>query len=178
VTAVIEEARQQRFERELRRCKTDKQREVFIRLHENGETPWVATRTGKRVVAAFKKYVTSADPQAIDKGLYHWSIYDGPGEIAHFDINGFRSVYYHPALYLELLLLPWLKGNPRIPNVYVYVDGMTSVEIKDQIKELAVQWRHRVNELFAQKRRREELAEAEAIAAKYDMKLVPKEGDA
>lgn len=175
MSLVIETARQERFEREVRRCKNETQRRVFTRLHENGASPWVAQRTGKRVVAAFKKYVTTMDPGQIDEGLYTWSMHDGPGSIAHFDIAGFRSVYWHPALYFELLLFPWLDRDPTIHNIYVYTDGLTSVDLMHEIKTIAVEWRHRVTEKFAERKRKEELDHAREIADRWGYKLVREE---
>jgi hypothetical protein len=177
MSAVIEQARQERFERELRSCKTPKQRETFTRIHEEGGSAYVGRRAGKTVVQQFKKYSTTMDPKAIDVALYEWSIHDGPGDIAHFNLHGFRSVYPHPAIYYELLLLPWLQEQKRsrwyLPSIYVYTDGMTSHDVRDEIMKLAVQWRARVLETFSQEKKREELSQAEELAAKYGMRLVP-----
>jgi len=172
---VIEELREQRFQERLGKAKTPRQIEVMQKLHDDGKSVYAATRTGKGVVAEFKRYVTTCDPQKIGNGLYHWSIYDGPGDIAHFNLYGFRSVYLHPALYLELLLFPWLDRDPRIPNPYVYTDALTSYDLRDQIKEIAVQYRARVNRQFAETKKQRELAEANELAARYGMTLVPKE---
>lgn len=175
MSETLTQVQQERFERELSRCRTPAQRQVFTRLVQEGKQAYVAKRTGKRVVAAFKKYVTTMDPQAIDQGLYDWSIYDGPGDIAHYNLHGFRSVYPHPALYMELLLFPWLRRNPewRSPSVYVYADGMTTLEITDQIEKIANEWKVRVYTNFKERKRRAEIAEAEELAAKHGMKVVP-----
>lgn len=177
MSGVIESARLERNERELAKCKTQKQTSAFRLAAAGGETPYVAKRAGKTVVQQFKKYSTTMDPKAIESALYDWSIQDGPGDIAHFNLAGFRSVYWHPALYYELLLMPWLHRQKQnqwyLPAVYVYTDGLTSHDVRDQIMRIGAEWRHRVNDYFAQTKKREELAEAEALARKHGMKLVP-----
>lgn len=176
--SVTETLREERNQRELAKCKTPKQQAAFRLEAAGGRTPYVATRTGKNVVRAFKKYVTTMDPQAIDKGLYEWSIYDGPGDIAHYNLHGFRSVYSHPALYLELLLFPWLRRERqyRSPSVYVYTDGMTTLDITDEIEKLANQWKARVLANFSERKRASELAEAEELASRWGFKLTREEG--
>jgi hypothetical protein len=150
---------------------------VFTQRHDDGEVSYVADRAGKTVVQQFRKYSSTMDPTAIDVALYEWSIYDGPGDIAHFNLHGFRNVYYHPALYYELLLMPWLQQQKRnrwyLSSVYVYRDGMTSHDVRDEIMRVAVEWQKRVLAKFGEKVKREELAQAEDLAAKYGMKLVP-----
>jgi hypothetical protein len=118
------------------------------------------------------------DPEAIDKGLYEWSIHDGPGDIAHYNLYGFRSVYSHPALYLELLLFPWLRRDPewRSPSIYVYTDGMTTLDITDEIERLANQHKAKVIEHFSERKRASELAEAQELASRWGYKLTREEG--
>ena len=177
MSGVIEEARLERNERELAKCKTTKQSAAFRLAAAGGQTPYVVKRAGKTVVQQFRKYTTTMDPKAIDVALYEWSIYDGPGDIAHFNLHGFRATYPHPALYYELLLCPWLErqkqNNWYLPSVYVYTDGLTSHDVRDQILRIAVEWRQRVNLKFGEQKKVRELGEASEIAARYGMKLVP-----
>lgn len=171
----------------LERAKTPEQRATMQRLHEEGKTAWPESRQGKSVVAEFRRYVEQRDPEKIGKGLYHWSTMGSGGlnEIAHYDIYGFRSVYPHPALYIERLLIPEIErwGPERLeddPNayhsLYVYTDGMTAGEVAAEIIEIAAANRSSVLADWKQKHDAAALAEATRLADSLGLQLVAKDG--
>jgi hypothetical protein len=159
----------------LERCTTDAQRATVTRLHAEEKVAYPEKRQGKGVVAAFRRYCETCDPEKIDAGLYHFSTGGAGGlnEIAHYDIHGFRHVYHHPAIYLERLLAPELDRWPRQDFAYyVYTDGMTAGEVCDEIADLAVTHRGQVLAHYKAAVDADSLAAATRLAESLGMKLV------
>jgi hypothetical protein len=171
----------------LERAKTLRQKETMERLFEEGKDAYPESRQGKTVVEEFRRYVDTRDPEKIGNGLYHFSTMGAGGlnDIAHFNIHGFRSVYPHPAVYIERLLIceieRWsperLAEDPNAyHSLYVYTDGMTSGEVAARIIEIAYTNRREVLADWKERRYAEDLAEATRLAARIGMRLVEKEG--
>jgi len=179
------ESPQERREREtLERCTTEAQRERCQRLHEQGKTAYPYKWQGKTIVAEFRRYCESFDPEKIGPGLYDWSIMGSGGldDIAHYDLHGFRGTYPHPAHYIEGLLIPEISRWPiddtakDDPNWFhsqgVYTDGMTKGEVAFRIIEIAAEQKERVYADWKTKRDAKALAQAEQLAASVGMKVV------
>jgi hypothetical protein len=158
----------------LERCTTDAQQATVTRLHAEEKVAYPEKRQGKGVVAAFRRYCETRDPEKIDAGLYHFSTQGAGGlnEIAHFDIHGFRHVYAHPAIYLQELLFPEMERYRGDHSFYVYTDGMTAGEVADAILELAHEHHAALLEDARSKIKAKRLAQATELAESLGMKLV------
>jgi hypothetical protein len=178
---MLSEARQTEM---LERATTDAQRARMRELFAAGKDAYAEARQGKSVVAAFRRYCETCDPEKIDAGLYHFSTGGAGGlnEIAHFNLHGFRGVYPHPAIYLHRLLLPqadrhgWLEDGVD-PNdyhaLYVYTDGMTAGDVMLAILKIAAEHDERIVQDYSAKQDAERLAAATALAESIGMRLVP-----
>lgn len=131
---------------QLEKCKTDAQLLEANRLIGLGKAVYVMSRQGKGVVAEFRRYVEKRDPEQIGDGLYHLMIQGAGGfnDIAHFNLHGFRSVYPHPAMMIEQLILPEIRRWPdRFEDAdhghsfYVYTDGMNAGQVAIAIVKIA-----------------------------------------
>lgn len=180
---MINESPQERRIREtLERCNTEEQICTVKRLHAVGKTVYPENRRGEGVVAEFRSYLTTRDPEKIRQGLYRFSMGGAGGlnEIAHFNLDGFRSVYHHPTVYLERLLYPCVERMHHDPHKepdgfhsqYVYTDGLTAGEVLRRILNLADEHREVVTADYADKERAAVLAEAQRLAAVVGMKVV------
>lgn len=94
---------------------------------------------GRSVIDAFRRYLTSDDPQKITPALRDFLMMVC-GFIAHFDLAGFRSAYPHASLLLEELdgwsgEMRFLLQGQR-PPARVYRDGMTDTEVCEGISAL------------------------------------------
>jgi len=178
------ESPQERREREtLERCTTDAQRATCERLHAADKTAYPEKRQARTVIAEFRRYCETFDPEKIGHGLYRFSTGGAGGlnEIAHFDIYGFRHVYWHPCRYIEdLLYFEANRGHwdPREdPNgyhsFYVYTDGMTAGEVFAAILEIADDRREIVRADLLAKASAAALAKATELAESIGMKVVP-----
>lgn len=168
----------------LAHAKTDVQRDRMRELFADGRDAYAESRQGKTVIGEFRRYLETCDPEKIGEGLYHFSTMGAGGlnEIAHFNLHGFRSVYPHPAVYLERLLLPqaerhgWLEDGVD-PNdyhsLYVYTDGLTAGDVCTAVLELAREHHDRVVADYRSARNAAALAEAERLAESVGMRLVP-----
>ena len=179
------ESPQERREREtLERCTTQAQRETCQRLHSQGKTAYPESRQGKTVIAEFRRYCETFDPEKIGQGLYRFSTGGAGGldEIAHYNLHGFRHVFRHPIFYIDELLVPrvarWPEARRVDPNgyhsYYVYTDGMTAGEVAFAIIDLAAEHRDRVLADYTRKRDAAALAEAERLAESVGMQVVPR----
>lgn len=167
----------------LARCTTDAQRAMVEQLHERNVDAWPEKRLGKSVIASFRRYLETCDASKIDNGLYEFSMHGGGGlnSIAHFSIDGFRSVYPHPAMFIEDLLIPQVSRWPeslRIDplgyhSLHVYTDGLTSGHVAHAIIDLAAGAKERVYADWKRKHDAAALAEAERLADSLGMRLVP-----
>src|SRR3990172_1567769 len=103
---MTESPQERRIREILERCTTDAQRATCERLHAEEKTAYPERRQGRSVIAEFRRYCETFDPEKIGQGLYRFSTGGAGGlnEIAHFDIHGFRHVYSHPCRYIEDLL--------------------------------------------------------------------------
>ena len=169
----------------LDRCTTPAQRERCDQLHAQGKTAYPYARQGKSVIAEFRRYCETFDPEKIGKGLYDWSIMGSGGldDIAHYDLHGFRATYPHPAYYIEGLLIPeirrwWPVTDTEVddPNWFhsqgVYTDGMTKGEVAFRIIEIATEQKERVYADWKAKRDATALGQAQALAESVGMKVV------
>ena len=168
----------------IERCTTPVQRATCERLHAEGKTAYPERRQGKTVVAEFRRYCETRDPEKIGPGLYHFSIMGAGGldDIAHYDIHGFRHEYPHPAVYIERLLMPetnrWYFDPREEPNGFhsqhVYTDGMTAGEVCRDILAIADAQREQIARSGLAKIQEEKLAKAERLAEDLGMRLVPR----
>lgn len=180
------ESPQERRKREaLERCKTDEQRATCERLHAADKTAYPERRQGNTVVAEFRRYCETRNPEKIGEGLYHFSIMGAGGlnDIAHYDIHGFRRQYPHPALYLERLLFPEIDrswhSDPRedpegFHSYFVYTDGMTSGEVCLAIVRIAESLRAELAQDCDARVATAKIEQARELAESLGMKLVPK----
>lgn len=170
------ETPQERRQREtFERCTTDAQRATVTRLHEQGVTAYAETRQGRTVVAECRRYFETCDAEKIGAGLYAFSTGGAGGfnEIAHYDLGGFRHVYHHPAVYLNLVERARRGHDPReFHSQYVYTDGMTAGEVAVAIFALAEAHEDAVTADYRLRRDAEALAEAQRLAESLGMKLV------
>lgn len=176
-----ESPQERRIRETLERCTTDAQRATCERLHAADKTAYPQKRQGKTVVAEFRRYCETRDPEKIGQGLYHFSIMGAGGlnDIAHYDLHGFRHKYPHPAIYLERLLFPEVDRGYDVreePNWChsqdVYTDGMTNGEVCLAVVRIAEQVRQKLSDDLAEKVSAARLAKAQELAASIGMKVV------
>jgi hypothetical protein len=175
----------QRQERQLSHATTEPQRARMRELFALDKDAWAEKRQGKSVIAEFRRYVETCDPEKIGQGLYAFSTSSPLNDIAHFNLHGFRHVWDHPALYIQELLIPatascraenWPESFHADPEDYywlhVYTDGLTSGDIVCAIVAIAAEHRDRVLADWQTKHDAAALAEATRLAESLGMKLV------
>jgi hypothetical protein len=155
----------------MARQKTARQRVVIAELRRQGTTVYDEAQQGKSIVAAFRRYLTTGESRHISKGLYHYLTMKA-GFIAHFNVHEFRRLYADPAD----LLAARHEFEPIRPHglnesVYVYADGMTSLELWRQLAGLIREHRDEVIARSQQTNRRRELAAAAELASRHGMRL-------
>lgn len=173
------ESPQERREREtLERCTTAAQRRTCERLHSEGKTAYPEKRQGKTVVSEFLRYCQYRDPSKIRQGLYHFSTMGAGGlnEIAHYNLDGFRHVYWHPHLYIDRLFLPEEERHWQVEHSsYVYTDGMTAHDVRAEMRDIVVAAREMVRLDYEEVIEQTARLQAETLARSLGMKLVPAE---
>lgn len=99
-------------------------------------------RQGSRVVSDLERFLKSGDAQKISKGLYHELIMHC-GFIAHFDIENFRSNFEgRPSKLLQGETYE-LHRVPDPKSLYRYTDGLTSQEVVEGIRRVALAYKDR-----------------------------------
>lgn len=94
-------------------------------------------RTGSKVVMDLKRFLESGDGRKISRGLYD-ELTQHCGFIAHYDLHNFRRVFDgDTGKLLEGEFYP-LASLPDPVSVYEYTDGLSSVEVIDGFRRLAV----------------------------------------
>jgi hypothetical protein len=180
---------EERLREKLARATTEEQRAKMLVLANRGKDVYPEARQGKGVVAEFRRYCETRDPEKIGKGLYHFSTMGAGGlnDIAHFNLHGFRAEYPHPVHYIQRLLVPemqrnarYLEDDPRFPgdcngfhSHYVYTDGMTAAEVSMAIMELAAKYGPELKSDWYMRRNTRVLSEASELAESIGMKVVP-----
>lgn len=132
---------------------TEKQAARIAELGDKeGRKIWAEPHQGKSIIDAFCRYLASDDPEKITAPLRHFLMMKC-GFIAHFDLGGFRASYPNAYLLLEELdadngLMRMLRRGQRPPES-VYRDGMTDVEVCEEIASLAEQQTEHARRNFA-----------------------------
>jgi hypothetical protein len=145
----------------------------------NDEGKYVINRTGKKVVADFRRLLTSGDWDKFTPGLYHALIQHG-GFIAHFSQHGFASHYtgrmtelldgeFYP-LYDEWR---WENSAHHLEDS-VYKDGMSAGDVMRGICAVANELKDEVMAREQNQRREAHVALMEAIADEYGYEVTPK----
>lgn len=162
-----------RMRETLDRCKTEAQHETTEREQEAGRVVWLSDRSGKGVIAEARRYFATGDADKIGAGLYDFSM-QSLGEIAYYNLDGFRHEYHDVRDYLAMLGRE-AAGRARFMErqVYVYKDGLTSREVLDEVLRLADAERERIFSQGAENDRAEALAQATRLAESLGMKVVP-----
>ncbi len=119
------------------RTLTDVQAARMAELESAGITCYPLARQGRTIVDQFRRFCQTGDPAKIGEGLYHFSVQGAGGlnEIAHCNIHGFRSVYWTPERYVELL--EYERGRGITHSAYVCTDGMTYQEVRADVYAIA-----------------------------------------
>lgn len=165
---------ERRIRETLEQTKTPAQRATVERLHAEGKTAWVEKRTGKGVIAEATRYFKTGDVEKLGVGLYNFSIYV-LGEIAHFNLEGFRHVYRDVRDYLRFLghearRVAQVSGHSE----HVYTDGLTGSEVFHAILTVADAERERIFAEGAEADRSAAFAQATRLAESLGMELVAK----
>lgn len=169
--ALLEERRARHEAQSLDRCRTDAQRErvqaVYAGSTDVDLQAYPERVGGGSVVRACRAYLTTGDADKITHGLYDFAT-SQLGEIAHFDIGGFRHVYADAADFVELIERDatrpeWSHGS----SVHVYTDGMTGEDVRQALYALADELGPEVRKRSLATNRAGALAEAERLAAEY-----------
>lgn len=171
-----------RFQETLGRASTDAQRRRLMSLFALGKDVYASNCTGASIVAQFRRYVETGDSAKIGRALYVFSHATGGGfsDIAHYDLEGYRRSYSHPALYVECVVLAawpaWPESYREHPEGYhcatVYRDGMTSGDVVHAIVKIALEQRDRLIADLQAQRDAADLAEAQRLADRLGMRLV------
>ena len=168
---IMEERRARHEAQSLERCRTDAQHERVVAVYAASADvdlqAYPERVGGGSVVRACRSYLTSGDAEKITRGLYDFAT-SLLGEIAHFDLDGFRHVYQDAADFVELIERDaarpeWSHGS----NVHVYTDGMTGDEVRAALYALADELGPMVRERSLATNRVGALAEAQRLAAEY-----------
>lgn len=132
-------------------------------------------RQGQGVVAAFHRMIQSGDIDKLTPALYHALTMHG-GFIAHFDINGFRSVYRGRLTELlagEFYPLDdpgrWTIDRMRHLEDSGYADGMSAGDVMRDIATIARNGGELVRRREAEQRVAAEVELAKTLAAKHGL---------
>ena len=136
-------------------------------------------RTGKKVIADFRRLLETGDWAKLTPGLYHCLVQYG-GFIAHFDLYGFAS--YYSGRMTELLdgeFYPlydewrWTHSSHHLEQTG-YKDGMSAKEVMQGICTVANELKDDVMLREQNMRRESHIALMEAIANEYGYEVSPK----
>jgi hypothetical protein len=158
---------------------TAAQQATADRLVGEGVTVYAEKVQGKGVVAAMRRYLETGDSEKITTPLYRFLTLKC-GFIAHYDLHGFRHVYRDPADLIAArhdgMTGSRFDDHPRSRPVEhsqsVYTDGLTSVEVYEQMAALVAEKREDVTARSQAQERLREVAQARALAAKHGLTVV------
>jgi hypothetical protein len=122
-------------------------------LEAEGNRLYTYPHKGRSIIDAFRRYLESDDPAKITAPLRDFLMMVC-GFIAHFDLSGFRCSYPNAHLLLQELtfnhgVMGMLLCGHR-SAMRVYADGMTDVEVCDEIASLVSRFQERAERNYAE----------------------------
>ncbi len=171
---IMEERRARHEAQSLERCKTPAQRERVQAMYAADADVDVQVYPekvgGGSIVRACRAYLTTGDAEKITAGLYDFAT-TLLGEIAHFDIGGFRHVYRDAADFVRLIETDATRYGHNAYSQHVYTDGMTGDEVRAGLLGLALELGPMVRDRSKGRARAEALALALALAAEHGFEV-------
>lgn len=142
-------------------------------LRELGITVYSDKRRGDNIIRTFERYLETGEPKRITGALREFLMSRCDFE-AHFDIHNFRR-FYVPVTMLDKLSLDRSMSDPKFadPQQEVYTDGMSSGEIKAEMRAVIGRLAASVYGRQAASKRDSDLRLARQLAKRHGFQLVP-----